>query len=84
MTNEPEGHQQYAKRIAWHQYINYSTIVVGLACYFATFSGQWQAGALWVVGTLLVLAGVMRLIRLRAEQQLKIGKKALSPPQLFP
>ena len=35
-------------------------------------------------GPLLILAGVMRLVRLRAEQQLKMGKKALSPPRLFP
>ena len=84
MKKACERHRQYAKSIAWQQYINYSTIVIGLACYLGSLSDQWQTGALLVVGTLLILAGVMRLVRLRAEQQLKMGKKALSPPRLFP
>jgi len=84
MMNIRERHRRYAQKIVWQQFINYSTIVVALACSLGSLSGRWQAGALFVLGTILLLAGIMRLIRLRADQQLRMGKKALSPTRLFP
>jgi len=84
MINARARHHQYVKRIAWQQYINYSTIVVALACYLTILSDQWQAGAIFVLGTMLSLAGIMQLIRLRADQLLRMGKRAFSPNRLFP
>ena len=79
-----ERHQHYVKNIVKQQYIIYSTVIAGLAYYVSTFFGQWLACVPFVAGTLLILVGVMKLIKLRAEEQLKIWEKMLSPTRFFP
>jgi hypothetical protein len=74
---------QFIKQSAWLKFINLSTAIVGLAMYIAFDSNDWQRIMFLSLGALVILAGLMVLIRLQAEQRLK-ESKPLVPKRQFP
>lgn len=79
----PVSNTHFIKQTAWLKFINLSTAIVGLAIYISCDANDWKKIMLLSLGALVILAGLMVLIRLQAEQRLK-NSTSLAPMQLFP